>query len=40
MSKYGFKVEGIWPIKPKAMVDKILPSEVYIVAINNIEDEK
>ncbi len=26
--KYGFKVIGIWPINPRAMVDKILISEI------------
>ncbi len=26
--KYGFKVVGIWPINPRAMVDKILLSEI------------
>ncbi len=37
--KFGFKVTRIWPINLRAMVDKILPSEIYTTSNNNLEDE-
>ncbi len=37
--KFGFKVTRIWLINLRAMVDKILPSEIYTTTNNNSKDE-
>jgi hypothetical protein len=37
--KYGFKVTRIWHVNLMAIVDKILPNEIYTTTNNNSKDE-
>jgi hypothetical protein len=37
---FGFKVKWIWPLNLKAMDDKTLPNEVYIIIKSCKENEE
>jgi hypothetical protein len=39
--RFGFTTTRIWPLNPKAMDNKIIPSEVYTkLNLNNARSEK
>jgi len=38
--RFGFRTTGIWPLNPKAMDNKIIPSKVYTeLNLNNARSE-